>query len=70
MRNNILGAVVYLTAAIALNPSVAVILLAIKEDSDRVHYYGGKWNETDLIIGVSAACVGGVIRDFLIKYLT
>lgn len=70
MRNNILGAVVYLTAAIALNPPVAVILLAIKEDSDRVHYYGGKWNKTDLIIGVSAACVGGVIRYFLIKYLT
>lgn len=70
MKNNLLGAVVYLTAAIALNPSVAVILLAIKEDSDRVHYYGGKWNKTDLITGVSAACVGGVIRYFLIKYLT
>ena len=70
MRNNILGAVVYLTAAIALNPSVAVILLAIKEDGDRVHYYGRKWNKTNLIIGVSAACVGGVIRYFLIKYLT
>lgn len=70
MRNNILGAVVYLTAAIALNPPVAVMLLAIKEDNDRVHYYGGKWNKTDLIIGVSAACVGGVIRYFLIKYLT
>lgn len=33
MKNNLLGAVVYLAAAIALNPSVAVILLAIKEDS-------------------------------------
>lgn len=40
MRNSILGAVVYLTAANAL------------------------------IIGVSAACAGGVIKYSLTKYLT
>lgn len=70
MKSILLGAVVYLAAAIALNPSVAEILLAIKENTDRAHYYGGKWSKTDLIIGVSAACVGDVIRYFLIKYFT
>ena len=70
MKNNLLGAVVYLAAAFLFGTGLAIILLAIKENTDRVHYYGGKWNKTDLIIGVSAACVGGVIRYFLIKYLT
>lgn len=70
MKNNIIGAAVYLSAAFLFGTGLAIVLLAIKENTDRVHYYGGKWNKTDLIIGVSAACVGGVIRYFLIKYLT
>ena len=70
MKNNIIGAAVYLSTAFLFGTGLAIVLLAIKENTDRVHYYGGKWNKTDLIIGVSAACVGGVIRYFLIKYLT
>lgn len=51
MKNNIIGFVVYLLATILLSPSSGVILLAMKENSDRCHYYGGKWNITDLAIG-------------------
>ena len=39
MKNNILGFAVYLLAAIVFSPDVAIILLAIKENSDRCHYY-------------------------------
>nr|UWH95437.1 MAG: hypothetical protein [Bacteriophage sp.] len=70
MKNNLLGAVAYLAAAFLFGTGLAIVLLAIKENTGRAHYYGGKWNKTDLIIGVSAACAGGVIRYFLIKYLT
>lgn len=69
MKNNILGFIVYLLAAIIFAPSVAILLLAIKENSDRCHYYGGKWSYTDLAIGCTAALVGGVVRYLLIHYV-
>lgn len=62
MKNNILGFAVYLMAAILFSPSVALILLAIKENSDRCHYYGGKWSYTDLGIGASAISIGIILR--------
>lgn len=65
MKNNIIGFVVYLLATILLSPSAGVILLAMKENSDRCHYYGGKWNITDLVIGVSAISAGIAFRYFL-----
>ena len=43
MRNNILGAVVYLSTAIVFGGSTALLMLFIKENSDRCHYYNGKW---------------------------
>lgn len=49
MKNNILGFAVYLMAAILFSPSVGIILLAMKENADRCHYYGGKWNMKDLV---------------------
>lgn len=69
MKNNIIGFVVYLLAAILFSPAVAILLLAIKENSDRCHFYGGKWSYTDLAIGCIAALVGGVIRYLLIHYV-
>ena len=65
MKNTIIGFVVYLLATILLSPSAGVILLAMKENSDRCHYYGGKWNITDLAIGVFAISVGMAVRYFL-----
>lgn len=65
MKNNILGFVVYLLAAIIFYPSTAVILLAIKENSDRCHYYNGAWSKSDLMIGCTSIALGGVIRYLL-----
>lgn len=64
MKNDITGFVVYLLATILLSPSAGVILLAMKENSDRCHYYGGKWNMTDIAIGVAAISIGVAIRYF------
>lgn len=64
MKNNIIGFVVYLLATILLSPSVGTILLSMKENSDRCHYYGGKWNMNDIAIGVAAISIGVAIRYF------
>lgn len=62
MKNNILGFIVYLLSAVLFSPAVAVILLAIKENSDRCHYYGGSWNKTDIAIGAAAIIIGVTVR--------
>lgn len=64
MRNNIIGFITYLLATILFSPSVAIILLAMKENSDRCHYYKGKWNITDIAIGIVAISIGVAIRYF------
>ncbi|WP_139255763.1 hypothetical protein [Bacteroides mediterraneensis] len=64
MKNNIIGFVTYLLATILFSPSVGVILLAMKENSDRCHYYGGKWNMTDIVLGLVAIIIGVAIRYF------
>lgn len=69
MKNNIIGFAVYFLTAILFSPAVAVILLAIKENSDRCHYYGGAWNKTDIIIGCSAVALGAAVRYILFNYL-
>lgn len=68
MKNNILGFVVYFLTSILFSPAVAVILLAIKENSDRCHYYNGAWNKTDIIIGCSAVALGAAVRYLLVNY--
>lgn len=67
MRNNILGAVVYLSTAIVFGGSTALLMLFIKENSDRCHYYNGKWNKTDLLYGVAAICAGMVVNHYLLR---
>lgn len=69
MKNNIIGFVVYLMAAILFSPSVALILLAIKENSDRCHYYGGKWSYLDLAIGTFAILIGIILRFIFPQFL-
>lgn len=64
MKNNIIGFMTYFLATILFSPSVGIILLAIKENSDRCHYYKGKWNMTDIIIGIVAISIGVAIRYF------
>lgn len=67
MKNNILGAVVYLSTTIVFGGSTALLMLFIKENSDRCHYYNGKWNKTDLLYGVAAICAGMVVNHYLLK---
>lgn len=67
MRNNILGAVVYLSTAIVFGGSTALLMLFIKENSDRCHYYNGKWNKIDLLYGVAAICAGMVVNHYLLR---
>ncbi len=67
MKNNILGAVVYLSTAIIFGGSTALLMLFIKENSDRCHYYNGKWNKADLLCGVAAICAGMVVNHYLLK---
>lgn len=67
MINNILGAVVYLSTAIVFGGSTALLMLFIKENSDRCHYYNGKWNKIDLLYGVAAICAGMVVNHYLLK---
>lgn len=69
MKNNILGFAVYLLAAILFSPSTSLILLTLKENTDRCHYYDGKWNKTDLVIGISAITVGIIINEFILYNL-
>lgn len=65
MKNNIIGFIVYLLTSVIFSPSVGIILLAMKENADRCHYYNGKLNKTDLAIGISAITIGMVIRYFI-----
>lgn len=67
MINNILGAVVYLSTAIVFGGSTALLMLFIKENSDRCHYYNGKWNKIDLLCGVAAICAGMVVNHYLLR---
>lgn len=62
MKNNVLGFIVYFVATVLLSEKVGVLLLAIKENSDRCHYYNGKWNKTDLAIGGAAIILGTTAR--------
>lgn len=64
-ENNILGAVVYLSTAIVFSSSTALLMLFIKENSDRCHYYNGKWNKKDLAIGISSIILGSIAKYFI-----
>ena len=66
MKNNIIGFAVYFIAAILFSPEVALILLAIKENSDRCHYYNGKWNKTDIAIGAISILIGFIIKRLML----
>lgn len=65
MKNNILGSIVYFLTTILLNANTALLMLFIKENSDRCHYYNGKWNEKDLAIGISSIVLGSIAKYFI-----
>ena len=69
MKNNIIGFVVYFLTSLVFSPGVGIILLAMKENADRCHYYNGKWSKTDIIIGCGAVAVGVAAKYLLFNYL-
>lgn len=40
-------------------------MLFIKENSDRCHYYSGKWNKKDLAIEISSIVLGSIAKYFI-----
>lgn len=66
MGNNIIGFLTYLIVTILFNQSVSFIILFIKENSDRCHYYNGKWNKKDLILGCGSILIGFLVKRFLL----
>lgn len=42
-----------------------LLMLFIKENSDRCHYYNGKWNKKDLAIGISSIVLGSIAKYFI-----
>lgn len=65
MKNNILGSIVYFLTTILLNANTALLMSFIKENSDRCHYYNGKWNKKDLAIGISSIILGSIAKYFI-----
>lgn len=65
IKNNIFGAVVYFTTALLLNSSTSLLMLFIKENSDRCHYYNGKWNKKDLILYSVCIIIGALLAHYL-----
>lgn len=67
-RNDYKGMLVYFLASLLLGCGTGVLLLAIKEDSDRCHYYGGRWNVGDLLRGCVAIGAGAAVRWVLMRF--
>jgi hypothetical protein len=65
MKNNIIGFLTYLIVTILFNQSVSFLIFFIKENSDRCHYYNGKWNKKDLAIGISSIVLGSIAKYFI-----
>lgn len=65
IKNNIFGAVVYFTTALLLNSSTSLLMLFVKENSDRCHYYNGKWNIKDLILYSVCIIIGALLVHYL-----
>lgn len=65
IKNNIFGAVVYFTTALLLNSSTSLLMLFVKENSDRCHYYNGKWNIKDLILYSVCIIIGALLAHYL-----
>ena len=66
-KNDCLGIALYFSIAFVFGASVAILMLFIKENSDRCHYYNGVWNKADLIRGSAsiALAIGCRLLIFL-----
>lgn len=65
MKNNIIGSIFYLLVTLITNYSTSLLMLFIKENSDRCHYYNGKWNIKDLILYSVCIIIGALLVHYL-----
>lgn len=66
-KNDWLGMGCYFIVALLLGIDVAFICLFVKENADRIAYYGGKWNKGDLIRGGVSILIGGILNKLVIE---
>lgn len=64
-KNDFIGIFIYTLITAFLGYKFAFLLLFIKENSDRCHYYNGKWNKKDLAIGISSIVLGSIAKYFI-----
>lgn len=64
-KNDFIGIFIYAFATVFLGYKFAFLILFIKENSDRCHYYNGKWNKKDLAIGISSIVLGSIAKYFI-----
>ena len=65
-KNDFIGVLIYLIITIFFGYKISFLTLFIKENSDRCHYYNGKWNKKDLILGCNSILIGLLIKQFLL----
>lgn len=64
-KSDVVGMLVYFTLTLLFGSTVGVLSLIIKENSDRVTYYEGKWNKGDLLRGGTAIALA-ILTDIIL----
>lgn len=64
-KSDVVGMLVYFTLTLLFGSTVGVLSLIIKENSDRVTYYEGKWNSGDLLRGGIAIALA-ILTDIIL----
>lgn len=61
-ERNLLGMAVYFGIAVLFGGAAGLLALIVKEDNDRCHYYGGRYERGDLVRGCVAVGLGMALR--------
>lgn len=64
-KSDVVGMLVYFTLTLLFGSTVGVLSLIIKENSDRIAYYEGKWNKGDIIRGGTAIALA-ILTDIIL----
>lgn len=65
-KNDFIGIFIYTLITAFLGYKFAFLLLFIKENSDRCHYYNGKWNIKDLILYSACITIVAAFNYFIV----
>lgn len=66
-RNDWLGVLCYFALSAMFGAGVGMVCLFVKENSDRIAYYDGKWNKGDLVLGVLSVLAGWAV-DMAVRW--